>query len=724
MLPVAQAKNEVPIHPARAGEYIKLSSDHLKDEIWLDGRFWKYHRGDNAVWASPGFDDSDWETTNTRLDPNNLPKRGWNGVGWFRLHLVVDSTLWNRPLALNVWQWGASEIYLDGRLVAQFGKVGSSKHDEEGYVTINTDFLPPPKSIVFGKNNHVVAVRFSNFNLIEKYSQRGQGFGFRIVLSDLNSAIASSASQRMVTANIRMVLTIVPLVFAILHLLLFFFYQRAKENLYYALFTLLLGAVFFTGLQTEFSLVTDLRQTLLLLKLVYTIFTFMLIAGLRFSYALFYPRLPKQFWIFLLIGNGLVMWLWALPFRERILYDVFNMIMLLEMLRVAVVAIRRKRDGAWIIGAGFIFFTVVFSWMIVDTIIANMTNLPELSTQAGLALVSSGIFGLLLSMSVFLSRNFARTNKNLERQSNALRQLNLELEDRVEERTAELAEANDALETKNAQLSESYGKLDSAHTQLQETQTQLVQSEKMAALGHLVAGIAHEMNTPVGAVNSAADVSNRAIHKIKETLKASHTLDDIQNNKPFRRALKALEENNQVTATASHRISKLVMGLKNFARLDEAEFQKADIHEGIDSTLTLVQHELKNRISVNKQYGDIPQIYCYPNQLNQVFMNLFVNAARAIEDQGMIQIKTSADKTDVYIEIADTGRGIPSENLNRIFEPGFTTKGSGVGTGLGLSISYNIIQKHGGKIEVESEVGRGTTFVIILPIVRTETERS
>ena len=699
-----------------------LSSDHLKDEIWLDDRLWKYHQSDNTAWANPEFDDSEWETTNTQLDPNNLPKSGWNGIGWFRLHVVVDSTLWNRPLALNVWQVGASEIYLDGRLVAQFGKVGSSKRDEEGYVTINTDFLPPPKSIVFGKTDHVIAVRFSNFNFTEKYPQLGQGF--RIVLSDLNSAIASSASQRMVTANIRMVLTIVPLVFAILHLLLFLFYQRAKENLYYALFTSMLGAVFFIGLQTEFSLVTDLRQTLLLLKLVYTIFTFMLIAGLRFSYALFYPRLPKQFWIFLLIATGIVTWLWALPFREHILYDVFNMITLLEMLRIAVVAIRRKRDGAWIIGAGFTFFTVLFLWIIADAILAKMDNLPELSTQVGLALVSSGIFGLLLSMSVFLSRNFARTSKNLERQSNTLRQLNLELEDRVEERTAELAEANDALETKNAQLSESYGKLDSAHTQLQETQTQLVQSEKMAALGNLVAGIAHEMNTPVGAVNSAADVSNRAIHKIKETLGASHTLDDIQNNKPFRRALKALEENNQVTATASHRISKLVMGLKNFARLDEAEFQKADIHEGIDSTLTLVQHELKNRITVNKQYGDIPQIYCYPNQLNQVFMNLFVNAARAIEDQGMIQIKTSADKADIYIVIADTGRGIPSENLNRIFEPGFTTKGSGVGTGLGLSISYNIIQKHGGKIEVESEVGRGTTFVIILPIVRTETEQS
>ena len=216
----------------------------------------------------------------------------------------------------------------------------------------------------------------------------------------------------------------------------------------------------------------------------------------------------------------------------------------------------------------------------------------------------------------------------------------------------------------------------------------------MAALGHLVAGIAHEVNNPVGAVNSAADVSNRAIQRIKETLGASHTLDDIQNDKPFQRALKILEDNNQITATASHRITKLVIGLKNFARLDEAEFQKSDIHEGIDSTLTLVQHELKDRISVNRQFGDIPQIYCYPNQLNQAFMNLFVNAARAIEDRGMIQIETSADKTDIYIKIADTGRGIPPENLNRIFEPGFTTKGSGVGTGLGGQVPVSVETEH------------------------------
>jgi len=421
-----------------------LSSDNLKDDIWPVG-LWKYHRGDNAVWASPEFNDSEWETTSTRLRPNNFPKSGWNGIGWFRLHLAVDSTLWNRPLALNVGRWGASEIYLDGRLVAQFGKVGSSKRDEEGYVAGSRDFLPPPQSIVFGKTNHVVAVRFSSFYLTEKYPQLWQG-GFRIILRDLNSAIASSASQKRTNTIIQMVLAIVPVVFAFLHLLLFLFYQRARENLYYALFTFTIGAFFFAFLQTGFSLETDLRRALLFMKLFDAIAPLAIIAGLRFLYALFYPRLPKQFWIFLLIAAGSVTWHWAQPFSNWE-YNVgfIMMIALLEMLRVAVVAIRRKKDGAWIIGAGFILFTVAGSWGVLHVALATMANLP-LNMNFLITLYSSGFFGLLLSMSVFLSRNFARTSKNLEAQLVQVKELS-EKAIRQERERAHL-EAENARKTK------------------------------------------------------------------------------------------------------------------------------------------------------------------------------------------------------------------------------------------------------------------------------------
>ncbi len=167
---------------------------------------------------------------------------------------------------------------------------------------------------------------------------------------------------------------------------------------------------------------------------------------------------------------------------------------------------------------------------------------------------------------------------------------------------------------------------------------------------------------------------------------------------------------------AGQRIPKIVQSLNNFARSDEADFKKADIHEGIDSTLMLVLHELKDRVEVIQEYGDIPQINCYPNQLNQVFMNLLLNAAHSVEDSGIITIKTFAVDKYVCIRISDTGKGIPSEHINRIYDPGFTTKGLGVGTGLGLSIYYNITQHHKGTVSVESEVGKDTEFTLTLPI--------
>ncbi len=167
--------------------------------------------------------------------------------------------------------------------------------------------------------------------------------------------------------------------------------------------------------------------------------------------------------------------------------------------------------------------------------------------------------------------------------------------------------------------------------------------------------------------------------------------------------------------TASERISKIVKSLKNFARLDESEFQKADLHEGLDSTLTLLEHKLKNRIDVIKHYGNIPNLACYPNQLNQVFMNIMANAEQSIDDKGSITISTSTENGNIIIKIIDNGEGIDEKYISQIFDPGFTTKGVGVGTGLGLSISYNIIKKHKGEIYIESEINKGTAVEIILP---------
>jgi signal transduction histidine kinase len=173
---------------------------------------------------------------------------------------------------------------------------------------------------------------------------------------------------------------------------------------------------------------------------------------------------------------------------------------------------------------------------------------------------------------------------------------------------------------------------------------------------------------------------------------------------------------NSINETATERIVNIVNSLRKFARLDQAEKDSFDIHEGLDNTLVLVEHELKNRIEVIKDYGALPEIDCFPNQVNQVFMNILVNAAQAIEGQGTIRVATRRQADRVIVEIADSGVGMNADVRSRIFDPGFTTKGAGVGTGLGLSIVHQIVEDHGGEISVDSEPGRGTTFTVRLPI--------
>jgi two-component system NtrC family sensor kinase len=245
-------------------------------------------------------------------------------------------------------------------------------------------------------------------------------------------------------------------------------------------------------------------------------------------------------------------------------------------------------------------------------------------------------------------------------------------------------------------------------TREEEVNTQLIHSEKMASLGLLAAGLAHEINTPMGAIRSNNDILSRAVGKMRHIVETQH-------NKELNRILGILDEVCRNNDVASERIMSIVGSLKNFARLDEAERKKVNIHEGLDSTLTLIRHKLTHRIQITRQYAELPDIECFPNQLNQVFMNIVVNAIQAIREHGTITIKTFQEDDSVKIAISDTGTGIAPENLAKVFDPGFTTKGVGVGTGLGLSICYKIVQNHRGRIDIESS-SAGSTFTITLPL--------
>ena len=232
--------------------------------------------------------------------------------------------------------------------------------------------------------------------------------------------------------------------------------------------------------------------------------------------------------------------------------------------------------------------------------------------------------------------------------------------------------------------------------ELKDTQLKLINSEKMASLGQLVAGVAHEINTPVASIKSNNEIAKKLISQMEES-------DTIE----------LLQEINEIDSEAIARINRLVVSLRKFVRLDEAELQEADINKEIDLTLDLIRHETKNRITIIKNYSDLPPIKCYPNMLNQVFMNILVNAAHAIEGEGTITIDTDYKNNNLIVKIKDTGCGI--KEPEKIFFAGYTTKSAGVGTGLGLAIAQKIIEKHKGKIEVKTKINEGSEFCITIP---------
>lgn len=267
--------------------------------------------------------------------------------------------------------------------------------------------------------------------------------------------------------------------------------------------------------------------------------------------------------------------------------------------------------------------------------------------------------------------------------------------------------------------------------ELQEARDQLLQNEKMAAIGQLAAGVAHEINNPIGYINSNLGTLQRYTDNLIALVECYQTMEElletsqpaaVKQSRTFREEIdfeyikEDLPDLVRESQEGAERVRKIVQDLKEFSHVDEAEWQWADLHQGLESTLNIVHNELKYKAKIHKEYGELPPVECLASQINQVFMNLLVNAAHAIDKNGTITLRTGGDEHEVWIEIADSGSGIPADKIMHIFEPFYTTKPVGVGTGLGLSLSYSIIKKHYGRIEVVSQVGKGSCFTIHLPI--------
>ncbi|MGI6455475.1 MAG: ATP-binding protein [bacterium] len=355
-----------------------------------------------------------------------------------------------------------------------------------------------------------------------------------------------------------------------------------------------------------------------------------------------------------------------------------------------------------------------------------------------LALLLSGVVGYIVSRSVtkpvdqlvFAANQL--TTGNLEHQiqygkkdemgvlADAFEHMRLTLLRRIQE----LAVLNASLEQK---VQERTAELQIALENLKQAESHLVLSEKMVALGQMVAGIAHEINNPLNYIRNGITPLRMALKDLQELLtiydqsqlseQDSRKIEQFKKEIELDSLLQEIEEIGAAIETGAERSIQIVSNLRTFSRKGEESFKPADIHEGLESSLSILQHDLKGRIEIRKEYGEIPPVMCNLSQLNQVFLNILNNAQQAIEQKGRITIRTAQVSTDeVMISISDTGKGISPEHQRKIFEPFFTTKGIGKGTGLGLSISYGIVHRHGGRFNVISQLGEGTEFQIFLPV--------
>ncbi|MCK5799026.1 MAG: hypothetical protein KAI47_17660 [Deltaproteobacteria bacterium] len=257
--------------------------------------------------------------------------------------------------------------------------------------------------------------------------------------------------------------------------------------------------------------------------------------------------------------------------------------------------------------------------------------------------------------------------------------------------------------------------LELINQKLTETQAQLVQSEKMAALGAFVAGVVHELNSPVGALEAQIDVMTRAAKMVKESVEDLGA--EVMGTSRAKRAIRAIEESAAMSSQAFRRVQRVLASLKEFAQIDRSNVQANDIHRGIESTLELLNHKLEDRITVVRSFGLVPPVESVQGELNQVFMHILSNAAEAIDGKGVIYVRTGEEKGNAVIIVRDTGCGISEETLETLFTPLVEKKGARVAMHLGLATSYRILEAHHGSIALASEVGEGTTVTVRIPAV-------
>jgi two-component system NtrC family sensor kinase len=675
---------------------------------------WKFTSGDNPAYADPAYDDSKWQPIDPTRDIHDLPQL-WKGIGWLRLHFTIDSATFQNELSVLVEQTGASEIYMNGHLIQKLGTISNKQREVLAVTPTRGTYISLP---VQKHGEQVLAVRFEIQKNIP-YILFGSNINYALALRMLD---LQKSTGRIFQTNFHLLLDYLRgglfLILAILHMALFWFNPTQRANLYFCVYALAFAASsFLVSLVYTHVYLTEAKQYLFIAFTICSLFEFLFF--LSAIYEIFNRSRGLIFWF--LVGSAPISLVGLLDYHSGTFFSltVFPIVVFAECIRITILAAKEKRRGARILIAGAVLFILLY--VLMNLLMFGF--LPAGSDQIYQHITYNLAYIILpVSTSVYLALEASYTSRFLEVKLVEVEHLSEKNIIQEQEKHQILSKQKEVLEQ---QVQERTAALNQSLEELKATQALLVQQEKMASLGDLTAGIAHEIQNPLNFINNFSEINAELLEELKHDAQTGNTTMVMQ-------VAAEMQENQEKILQHGNRADAIVKGMLQHSRASTGEWEPTDINALIDEYLHLSYHGMRAKVKgftadLETNFDpNIGQINVVPQDLGRVLLNLFNNAFYALLEMKKrlndiykpeISVGTKHVGSYVEIQVQDNGIGIPQAALAKIFQPFFTTKPSGEGTGLGLSLSYDIVTKeHSGELTVQSIEGEGATFVIRLPI--------
>ncbi len=704
-----------------------IAIDSLPSEGLLLNKGWKWSAGDNPKWANPEFDDSGWQEVNPSQDLSRIPQLTKKGIGWFRATLEFSPLVAQKLTTLHISQSLASEIYINGLLAKKIGVVSAIPDSVKAVNAFRSAVIGLPYSVSYPFVQISIRVAYEKHSF---YNRVGfsRNYGMQAIITETDNANAVRDKIRYqiyygwFQVGVSFILTF-------LHLAFFFLYPTQRANLYFSITTFFLGVAFLCIPLTLSYL--DYLSSYFLAELVQTIsFPVAYIFLVRAIYEIYHQKTGILYWFIVAFGILVVLLLFTPYSLGSTLAELgTEFLMTAEVIRVTALALRRRQPGARLIMIGMGISLIMFTIFYAQLILGQYD--PE--EVAGIFAYQAAVLCVPMSISLYLAINFSITNRDLIdklQENNALTQRNLAQE---LEKQHLLAVQNELLES---QVKERTAQLEYSLEELKSTQNQLVQREKMASLGELTAGIAHEIQNPLNFVNNFSEVSIELIEELQQEAPNGEGGGDL---------LADITQNLQKINYHGKRASSIVKSMLEHSRTSLGTVELTDLNALIDEYLLLSYHSFRAKdktfnATMHKDFDqNVGKIKVVPQDFGRVMLNLFNNAFYAVNQRatGSPPLRVESYKPTVTvstrrtilpldgtprgaaveIRIKDNGIGIPETIAAKVFQPFFTTKPTGQGTGLGLSLSYDIVTKgHNGTLELITQENEGTEFIITIPV--------